>query len=158
ACKQGKSKLDDPPAGGAATATSSGSGSSEAIDIDSKEILARPEGTGEVYVKHVLIGWKDLAGAYHGQIDPRAKDRSNADAAKLAQDIAAKLRANPDQIDQLVKESSEDPGSQTGEPYTINKDTQFVPEFKMLALRLKEKEVGIVKTSYGYHVIERVAP
>ena len=33
-----------------------------------------------------------------------------------------------------------------------------MPEFKKLALRLKEKEVGIVKTNYGYHVMERVLP
>ena len=33
-----------------------------------------------------------------------------------------------------------------------------MPEFKQLALRLKEKEVGIVKTQFGYHVIERVPP
>jgi parvulin-like peptidyl-prolyl isomerase len=110
-----------------------------------------------VYVKHVLIGWKDLATG-RGPADPRAAKRSNAEAATLAQDIAGKLKTNPDSIDALVKESSEDPGSLNGEPYTVKADTPFVPEFKTLALRLKEKEVGIVKTSFGYHVIERVLP
>src|SRR5262249_34055974 len=33
-----------------------------------------------------------------------------------------------------------------------------VPEFKTLALRLKDKEAGIAKTQFGYHVIERVPP
>jgi parvulin-like peptidyl-prolyl isomerase len=127
-------------------------------DLDSKDILARPAGTGAVQVKHVLIAWKELAPAYGGHIDPRAAKRSNDEAAALAQDVATKLRANPDSIDALIKEHSEDPGSLTGEPYTVTADAGFVPEFKNLALRLKEKEVGIVKTTYGYHVMERVPP
>lgn len=125
-------------------------------DIDSKDILARTETAPLVYVKHVLLGWKELAG--RGPGDPRAAKRTNAEAATLAQEIAGKLKANPDSIDALVKETSEDPGSLSGEPYTVKSDTPFVPEFKTLALRLKEKEVGIVKTNFGYHVIERVTP
>ena len=63
ACQQAKSKLDDPdPNGhkGHVTAVGSGSGSAvpdDAIDIDSKDILARAPVGQEVQVKHVLIGW-----------------------------------------------------------------------------------------------------
>lgn len=128
-----------------------------AKDIDSKDILARTETAPEVQVKHVLLGWSGMA-MPRGQIDPRAAKRSNAETAKLAQEIAAKLKANPDAIDALVKESSEDPGSLGGEPYTVKADSPYVPEFKNLAVRLKEKEVGIVKTSFGYHVMIRVSP
>jgi parvulin-like peptidyl-prolyl isomerase len=142
----------------AKVATGSAAPAAPAQDIDSKDILARSETADEVTVKHVLIAWKDLAPVYRGQMDPRATNRSNADAAKLAQDIYNQLKANPDKIDELVTKYSEDPGGKTGEPYTVNKDTPFVPEFKKLALRLKEKEAGIVKTQFGYHVIERVAP
>jgi parvulin-like peptidyl-prolyl isomerase len=106
----------------------------------------------------VLIGWMDLASAYQGHLDPRAAKRTNDEAAALAQSIYAKLKANPDSIDALVKESSEDPGSLGGDPYTVKADAPFVPEFKNLSLRLKEKEIGIVKTNFGYHVIERVPP
>ena len=129
-----------------------------AIDIDSKDILDRTDTAKEVFVKHVLLGWNDLSAVYGPQMDPRAKARDNAAAAKLAQELAAKLRAAPDSIDALVKEHSEDPGAKSGEPYEVKESTQFVPEFKKLALRLKEKEVGLVKTQFGYHVIERVAP
>jgi parvulin-like peptidyl-prolyl isomerase len=163
-CQRNPSKLDQ-AAGSAAVATktqATGSASTApaapAQDIDSHDILNRTETADEVTVKHVLVAWKDLAPTYRGNIDPRAKDRSNADAAKLAQDIYNQLKANPDKIDDLVKQYSEDPGGKTGEPYTVNKDTPFVPEFKQLALRLKDKEVGIVKTQFGYHVIERVPP
>ena len=165
ACESTKSQLDQaapPPVASTTEATSTSSAGSAStapaapaapdVDLDSKDILARTETAPDVYVKHVLIGWKEIA---H---DPRAENRSNADAAKLAQDIESQLKANPDKIDELARKYSEDPGSaKSGQPYHVKADTPFVPEFKNLALRLKEKEVGIVKTQFGYHVIERVS-
>ncbi len=161
ACQKAASKLDN-MAGSATTTTpgsaSTGSGaakpSDNAIDLDSKDILARTETSKEVVVKHVLIGWKDLPAAR----DPRAQKRDNAEAAKLAKDVLEQLKADPSKIDDLIKQYGEDPGMQSGEPYTVKADTPFVPEFKNLALRLKEKEAGIVKTDFGYHVIERLPP
>ena len=147
--------------GSAQVATGSGSGAGvkapavEAKDIDSKDILGRTETTPQVFVKHVLLGWKDLNPS---RTDPRAAKRSNADSAALALDLAAKIKAKPDSIDALIKEYSEDPGSLSGEPYPVKEETPFVPAFKNLALRLKENEVGIVHTNFGYHVMLRVAP
>jgi parvulin-like peptidyl-prolyl isomerase len=138
-----------------------GSGSGSAAvdppkDIDSKDILARSETTPEVQVKHVLIGWKDLSN--RGRSDPRAAKRSNAEAVTLAQDVATKLKANPDSIDELMQANSEDTASLTGDPYVVRADSPYVAPFKNLALRLKEKEVGIVMTNFGYHVMIRVPP
>jgi parvulin-like peptidyl-prolyl isomerase len=162
ACKNNKSKLDNLPAGTKVTTSGSGSGSAAAenwIDIDSKDILNRQEASPAVQVKHVLLAWKELDNTvYNGRIDKRAANRTNAEAAKLAQEIADKLRKNPDSIDQLVQEYSEDPGSKGGDPYEVKADAPFVPEFKALALHLKDKEVGIVRTRFGYHVMERVPP
>lgn len=129
-----------------------------AKDIDSKDILARTETAPEVDVKHVLIGWADLADSYGGHMDPRAQKRTNDEAAALATDIADKLRKDPKQIDALIDQYSEDPGSLSHNPYTINPGSGMVPEFKNLGLRLKEGEIGIVKTTFGYHVMERVPP
>jgi parvulin-like peptidyl-prolyl isomerase len=146
--------------GSAALGKGSGSAAAPPVpakDIDSKDILARTETSPEVQVKHVLLAWNGMA-MPRGQLDPRAAKRSNAETAALAQDIAAKLKASPDAIDELVKQYSEDPGSASGEPYTVKADSPFVPEFKNLAIRLKEKEVGIVKTAFGYHVMERIPP
>ena len=149
ACKNNKSKLDDLPVTKVTTTgTGTGSGSAapdNAINIDSKDILDRKEGFETVQVKHVLLGWQELDKVYNGRMDPRAQKRTNAEAAKLAQEIADKLRKNPDSIDQLVQEHSEDPGSLAGDPYEVKADAPFVPEFKALALHLKEKEVGIVR-------------
>lgn len=160
----GCQKAEQKPAGGAgatsgsAAGSASGSAAAPAEDLDSKDILARTETAKQVLVKHVLIGWKDLAATYGGRMDPRASGRSNADAAKLAREVYGKLKADATQIDALVASTSEDPGSKSGEPYEVKAETAFVPEFKKLALRLQVGEAGIVKTSYGYHVMVRVAP
>jgi len=147
--------------GSSAARGGAGSGSQaapvEAKDIDSKDILARTETAPEVNVKHVLLAWQGMAPP-RGQLDPRAAKRSNADTAALAQSLAAKLKADPSTIDALIKEHSEDPGSLSGDPYVVKGDSPFVPEFKNLAIRLKDNEVGIVKTVFGYHVILRVPP
>ncbi len=122
-----------------------------AIELDSKDILARTELAESAEAKHVLIGWK-------GQGRSQS-ERSNADAAKLAKEVAAKLKADPSKIDAMMREHSEDPGSKdTGRAYTITPDAGLVPPFKNLGLRLKLGEVGIVRTDFGYHVMLRVAP
>ena len=62
-----------------------------------------------------------------------------------------------DKIETLMKELSEDPGSaKTGEGYDVTPDAGLVPPFKNLALRLNKGEVGVVKTEFGIHIIQRV--
>jgi parvulin-like peptidyl-prolyl isomerase len=164
ACQKGEKQGGG---GGSAVATGSGSAKQpgsgaapvENDPIVSKDILARTETAPVVFAKHVLYGWKELAAAYRGQMDPRAANRTQADAQKLAKEMLAKLKAKPSDLDALVKSDSEDPGMTRGtDPYEIKPETPFVPEFKNLALRLQVNEAGIVKTNYGYHVIMRVAP
>jgi len=127
-------------------------------DIDSHDILERTNVSSSVLVKHVLLGWDDLASSYPGGLDWRAAKRTQADSAKLAESVAAKLRADPGAIDALIDTHSEDPGSLRHEPYEMTAETPFVPEFKQLGLRLSIGEVGIVTTRFGYHVMVRVAP
>ena len=124
------------------------------LDLDSNDVLARGDVATEAHVLHVLVAWSDLAGDYQGHLDERAKTRSHEDAAKLALSIADQLRKDPKAINALVEKYSEDPGGR--EPYVVTADTPFVPEFKALALRLHENEIGIVKTRFGYHVMLRV--
>jgi parvulin-like peptidyl-prolyl isomerase len=127
-------------------------------DIDSHDILERSTVASSALVKHVLLGWDDLASSYPAGLDPRAAPRTQADAARLAESVATKLRANPGAIDALIDEHSEDPGSLGHQPYAMTPETPFVPEFKQLGLRLSIGEVGIVTTRFGYHVMVRVAP
>src|SRR3954466_14892996 len=90
ACKQNPSKLDSMLLGMPTTSTVTNGGHSAAgdsatgvvgIDIDSKDILNRKESAPSVFVKHVLIAWKDLDSVYQGRMDPRAQGRSNEEAA-----------------------------------------------------------------------------
>jgi len=165
-CQQ-ESKLDSVKKGTTHQKVTLGSAGGSATDapveaIDSTDILNRTTTADAVDVEWVLIAWKELdATTYHGQIDKRAANRTNADAAKLALDTLAKLKADPSQIDALVKTTSEQPGGADTDPISLGKDTTLPPEFKPLldlALRLQPKEVGIVRTPLGYHIMERVPP
>ncbi len=58
---------------------------------------------------------------------------------------------------ELVKKHSEDPGSvNTGGEYSVQKNGQMVPEFENAAFTLKPGESQVIKTTYGYHVIQVV--
>ncbi|MEK6607181.1 MAG: peptidylprolyl isomerase [Myxococcota bacterium] len=125
-------------------------------DVVSKDVLSRAPVTERAAVKHVLFGWAELAPAYRGQMDPRAQGRSKAAAQALVAEVLRDLKSGAP-IEELMRKHSEDPGSaQTGTPYTATPDAGLVPPFKALSLRLQVDEVGVVETSYGYHVIKRV--
>ena len=123
---------------------------------DSADILARDPVTEMAEVRHVLIGWADLAAAYGGEMDDRAKERSRAEADEIAGRVLARARAGGD-FKALMKALSEDWGSaETGQTYTATSDARLVPPFKALSLRLEVGEVGLVRSDYGWHVIKRV--
>ena len=57
----------------------------------------------------------------------------------------------------LMAELSEDPGSaKSGQSYDVTPDAGLVEPFKNLSLRLNKDEVGVVKTQFGIHIIQRV--
>jgi parvulin-like peptidyl-prolyl isomerase len=99
-------------------------------------------------VRHVLIGNKNEQG------ENLPQDKADA-AKKLAEDILAKALKGEDMAE-LAKQYSEDPGSKdTGGEYTFGKG-EMVPEFEEAAFT---GEVGkvypkLVETSYGYHIIK----
>lgn len=145
----------------ASQGSGSGGGALEADPapmLDSADILARTEVSSTAHVKHVLIGWKDLAKKSRAPLDPRAAARTVAEAAALATETLAALRAKPSDLDRLVAERSEDPGSKGGSAYVVDADEAMVPSFLQLALRLRVDEAGIVASPFGYHVMQRVAP
>ena len=70
-------------------------------------------------------------------------------------ETVAKLKKG-EKIEPLMKSLSEDPGSAaTGEGYDVTPDAGLVEPFKQLSLRLKVGEVGVVKTQFGIHIIQR---
>ena len=44
----------------------------------------------------------------------------------------------------------------SGEGYDVTPDAGLVPPFKNLSLRLNVGEVGVVRTDFGIHIIQRV--
>jgi hypothetical protein len=124
-------------------------------DIQSNDILARDAVTLRAKVKHILIGWRDLADNYGGNQDPRGADRSRAAADALAVKLLERVRAG-EAIEPLMSEFSEDPGSSSsGIAYEVTPDAKLVFEFKRLSLRLNVGEAGLVMTEFGWHVIQR---
>ncbi len=55
----------------------------------------------------------------------------------------------------LVKKYSEDTASvPNGGEYTVQRNGQMVPEFENAAFTLKPGESEVVKTTYGYHIVQ----
>ncbi|HWV69529.1 peptidylprolyl isomerase [Chitinophaga sp.] len=95
-----------------------------------------------VKVRHILIA----SGAQGGLPDSVAKKR--ADSLELAVKGGADFKA-------LVDQFSDDPGSkQTGGEYDLTPSSQFVPEFKDFAFDGSKGQVKVVRTQFGYHVIQ----
>lgn len=124
--------------------------------VVSTAILEREPVANRTTVKHILIGWADLADSYQGGIDSRASARSKRDAEDRVEQVMAQIAGGAD-FDVLVVEHSEDRGS-TANPdgYEVFPGAQLVLEFRQLGLRLQLDEVGVVQTTYGFHIMKRV--
>lgn len=104
-----------------------------------KDQFRTPE---EVKVRHILL---------------KTQGKPPADEPKIkaqAEDLLKQVRAGANFGD-LVKKYSEDSGSvATGGEYTVQKNGQMVPEFEKAAFTLKPGESDVIKTAYGYHIIQ----
>jgi peptidyl-prolyl cis-trans isomerase D len=87
----------------------------------------------------------------------KTQGKPPADDAKIkaqAEDILKQVRAGAN-FGELVKKYSEDTASvPNGGEYTLQKNGQMVPEFEKAAFTLKPGESDIVKTAYGYHIMQ----
>lgn len=125
-------------------------------DVVSADILAREPLTNMAHVKHILIGWKDLADTYGGHLDPRAEKRTKADAETTVREILAKLKGGAD-FDAVMKSDSEDPGSAlNAHIYDVSPDAPLVIEFRLMGMRLHPGEIGVVQSDFGFHIVKRV--
>jgi parvulin-like peptidyl-prolyl isomerase len=120
--------------------------------LESAAILARTTVAARVKVKHILLGWKEV-----NSDDPRGKQRTRAELDKLVKATLKKLAKKDANIDALMADLSEDPGSaKTGEAYEVTPDVPMVKPFLNMSLRLQLNEIGVVKTDFGIHIIKRV--
>ena len=95
----------------------------------------------QVKVRHILL---------------KTEGKPASDDAKIkaqAEDLLKQVRAGANFAD-LVKKYSEDTGSvSNGGEYTVNRG-QMVPEFEKASFSLKPGETDLVKTQYGYHIVQ----
>ncbi len=79
-----------------------------------------------------------------------------AAAKKSADAMLIRVKAGED-MTELVKKYSEDTGkTQNDGIYEVTAESQLVQEFKDFGLKQKTGATGIVKTSFGYHVMKQI--
>ncbi len=133
-----------------------GSPETATATVETTEILDREPRSNSTKVKHILISWKDKAGAFHGGADPRSLERSKTDAEREVRSLMKQIGAGAD-FDTLMKAHSEDRGSaETAEAYDVSPEAGLVIEFRRLGLRLDVNETGVVETDFGFHIIKRI--
>jgi len=133
-----------------------GSAEVASATVESTAILDREPRANRTRVKHILIGWKDKAGAYNGGMDPAAAGRTKRDAEHQVRQLLSQLEAGAD-FDTLMRAHSEDKGSaRDARAYDVTPDAQLVIEFRQLGLRLDVGEVGVVESDFGFHIIKRI--
>jgi parvulin-like peptidyl-prolyl isomerase len=100
--------------------------------------------------KHVLFLTKDM------ETGEEYSEEQAAEAQKKAQDTYAKALTGSD-FDSLVEELSEDPGSKSSPDGYVFTDGDMVDEFADAVDAVNPGGVIIAKSSFGYHVIKRLA-
>ncbi len=121
----------------------------EAIEVTEEEIAKyyqnNQDSLDQVTVRHILIDCTD----------EMSEEEQNAAKAK-AEDLLAQVQGGAD-IGKLAAEHSSDPGSKdnNGE-YTFGRG-QMVAEFEDWAFSAKPGDKGMVKTIYGYHIMEKIS-
>jgi hypothetical protein len=124
--------------------------------VVSTDVLRREPRANRTRVKHILVGWRELADSYGGRMDDRAAARAKADAEREVQSLLGQLGAGAD-FDALMRAHSEDTGlAANPDGYVVTPDAQLVLDFRRLGLRLDVGEVGVVETEFGFHVMKRV--
>ena len=95
-------------------------------------------------LQHILFGARNAP--------PPVKEATR----RKAEATLVQVRKGAD-FSRLASELSEDPGSaKHGKSYDVTPTAGLVPPFKNLSLRLKVGEVGVVKSDFGIHSIQRV--
>ena len=93
--------------------------------------------------RHILI-----------KVAPNADAKTDAAAKAKAEDIAKQLR-NGGNWNELAKKNSDDPGSKdTGGELGFAQRGRMVPEFDKAIFTQKIGDIGVVKSQFGYHVVQ----
>jgi peptidyl-prolyl cis-trans isomerase D len=114
----------------------------EQLRVAYSQNLAQFRTPETVKVRHILL---------------KTQGKPAADDAKIkaqAEDILKQVKAGANFGD-LVKKYSEDTASvPNGGVYSVQRNGQMVPEFENAAFSLKPGESTLIKTTYGYHILQ----
>ncbi|PKA82517.1 peptidylprolyl isomerase/peptidyl-prolyl cis-trans isomerase D [Ulvibacter sp. MAR_2010_11] len=100
-----------------------------------------------VSVRHILIP--------AGLNPTDNKTRTDEQAKATADSIMAVVKANRSKFPEIVTAMSSDKGSiEKGGRYENFVYTAMVPEFRDYSFENKKGDIGVVKTQFGYHIIE----
>ena len=105
-----------------------------------------------VHVRHILV--KTPPPGADGKVDQKSLDSAKAKAEDLLKQIQ-----NGGNFEELAKKNSDDPGSATkGGELPAFQHGAMVPEFEQAAFALQTKGQlsGLVKSQYGYHIIQLI--
>jgi peptidyl-prolyl cis-trans isomerase D len=81
--------------------------------------------------------------------------RTDAEAQKTADSLLTILKGNRSRFPAFVKQYSSDTGSiENDGVYEWFEYTKMVPEFRDYSFEQKTGDMGIVKTNFGYHIVE----
>lgn len=99
--------------------------------------------------KHVLISTVDSS------TGEEFDENAQAEAEKKANEVLEKAK-NGEDFDALIEEYNEDPGmSSNAEGYFFT-DNQMVSEFENATKSIQPGEFTLCKSSFGYHIIQRL--
>ncbi|MBL6870988.1 MAG: peptidylprolyl isomerase [Flavobacteriales bacterium] len=106
-------------------------------------------------VKIFETGEEEQSKVRHILINSKEGDINDAKNKKLADSILDAIRRDSSKFSSLVSKYSDDPGSvSNGGVYSWFPKGQMVPEFEEFSFNKKIGSSGVVRTNYGFHVIQ----
>ena len=83
-------------------------------------------------------------------------DRTKADAKKLANSLFRKILRSKSKFEELAKEFSDGPSKSLGGDLGFFTEEQIEPEFFNFVKKNRIGKIGLVETSFGFHIIKVV--
>ena len=106
-------------------------------------------------VKIFETGEEEQSKVRHILINSKEGDINDTKNNKLADSILYAIRRDSSKFSSLVSKYSDDPGSvSNGGVYSWFPKGQMVPEFEEFSFNKKIGSSGVVRTNYGFHVIQ----
>jgi len=113
------------------------------------KVIAETQMPDSVKIRHILIPFLGALRAEASVI------RTDEQAKILADSILGVVRSNQSKFPELVKEFSSDQGSiDNGGEYDFHPYNTMVKPFNDFEFEGSKGDIGVVKTDFGYHIIE----